>query len=118
MSDLRTVVRDEVVRTRVVVTVGPVDRDPLGTFGWFIGVRCRHAPAAREARDRGRYGTCAICRRKLDDDEQVHMVFDVVRNSRTVGNRLCCAPCVEKHGTFNTRKATNEAVAPGVVPDE
>lgn len=99
----RTVVRDEVVRTRTVVSVGPVDQRALGTFGWFIGVRCR-TNQALEARDRGRYGTCVICRRKLADDEQIHMVFNVVRNSKTVGNRLCCSPCAETHGTFNSKE--------------
>lgn len=101
-------VRDEVVRSRVVVTVGPVDRGSLGAFGWFIKVRCRHRPD-REARDRSKYGTCVICRRKLDDDELIHMVFNVVRNGKTVGNRLCCSACAEKHGTFNSRTKAADA---------
>lgn len=99
----RTVVRDEVTRSRTVVTVGHVDGDALGTFGWFIGVRCSRGGGRYEARDRSRYGTCVICRRSFDDDEQIHMVFDVVRNGKTVGNRLCCDPCAERHATIRTR---------------
>ena len=93
------VVRDEVTRTRVVVTVGAVDRSPLMAFGRFIGVRNRTGDPAK---DRSRYGACVICRRKLVDDEQIHMVFNVVRNGRTVGNRLCCSACAETHGTHSS----------------
>lgn len=105
-----TVVRDEIVTTRVVVTVGPVDRDALGEgFGWFIRIRSRGRESA-EARERGKYGTCIICRRKFDDDDPIHMVFTVVRNGKTVGNRLCCSSCAAEHGTFHSRskeEATN-----------
>jgi hypothetical protein len=24
-----------------------------------------------------------------------------VRNGKTIGNRLCCAPCAKQHATFN-----------------
>lgn len=76
-------VRDEVVKTRVVVTIGPVDRRSLGDgFGWFIKVRSR---GGKEARDRGVYGTCIICRHKFDDDDPIHMVGNVVRNGKHVG---------------------------------
>jgi len=92
------VVRDEVTTVRTVVTVGPVDGDPLGTFGWFIGIRCRNRDQTKE---RAVYGTCIICRRSFADDEQIHMVFNVVRNSKTVGNRLCCATCAGEHATFH-----------------
>lgn len=92
------VVRDEITRVRTVVTVGPVDGDPLGTFGWFIGVRHR-----TETRDRGRYGTCVICRRKFADEDQIHMVGNVTRNGRTVGNRFCCSSCAEVHATFHRK---------------
>lgn len=107
------VVRDEVTAVRTVVTIGPVDGDPLGTFGWFIGVRCHHSGPDRrqalEARDRSKFGTCVICRRKLADDEQIHMVFNVVRNSKTVGNRLCCSPCAEQHATHHRLSRGAEA---------
>ena len=90
-----TVVRDDVTAVRTVVTIGPVRREALGTFGWFIGVRNRGG--RDQAGDRRRFGTCIICRRQLADDEQIHMVFNVVRNGKTVGNRLCCTPCAEQH---------------------
>ncbi len=108
MNTQRLVVRDDVVETRVVITVGPVDVNPLGSFGWFLGVRNRRKDQAIEARDRSRYGICVICRRKLVDDEQIHMVFNVQRNDKVVGNRLCCSPCAEKHGTFSYAKAAAE----------
>jgi hypothetical protein len=92
------VVRDEVTTVRQVVTVGPVDGDPLGTFGWFIGIRCRQRDQTKE---RGRYGTCVICRRRFADDDPIHMVFNVARNGKTVGNRLCCSACAEQHATFH-----------------
>lgn len=98
----RAVVRDEVTKTRTVVTIGPVDGRPFGEFGWFIGVRCRNR-ADREAADRRRYGSCIICRCKFDDADQIHMVGEVARNGRTVGNRLCCSPCAEQHATFHRR---------------
>lgn len=106
LEQQRTVVRDEVTRSRTVVTVGPVDGDALGTFGWFISIRNRHRD---DAKDRRRFGTCVICRRKLDDDEQIHLVGDVVRNGKTVGNRLCCDPCAEKHATFRSGRPRVEA---------
>ncbi len=102
----RKVVRDEVRTVRTVTSIGPVDGDPLGTFGWFIGVRCRNRDQSKE---RGRYGTCVICRRKLTDDEQIHMVFNVVRSGKRVGFRLCCAPCGQEHATHNRLKREGEA---------
>lgn len=101
------VVRDEVAAVRTVVTIGPVDGDPLGTFGWFISIRCRGNDRL-ETRDRGKYGTCVICRRKLADDEQIHMVGNVVRNGKTVGNRLCCSPCAEQHATHHRLAGKDE----------
>ncbi len=97
------VVRDEVTTVRTVVSVGHVDGDALGTLGWFLGVRNRHHDPALDARDRRKYGTCVICHRALTDDEQIHMVFGVVRNGKTAGNRLCCGTCAEKHATIHTR---------------
>ena len=99
MSD--RIVRDEVTKVRTVVTVGPVDGDALGTFGWFIGIRSHGKGSAYEVKDRGRYGACVICRRKFADLDQIHMVFNVVRNGKTVGNRLCCGACAEGHATFH-----------------
>jgi hypothetical protein len=89
------VVRDEVTKVRTVVTIGPVDGSVFGTFGWFIGVRNRTG-------DRTKYGTCVICRRRFADDEPVHMVGNVTRNSKVIGNRLCCSPCAEVHATMRT----------------
>jgi hypothetical protein len=86
-----------------VVTVGPVDGDPLGTFGWFIGVRCRHR---NQTKERSRFGACVICRRSFADHDRIHMVLAVTRNGETVGNRLCCAPCAEQHATFHHLAAT------------
>ena len=112
-----TVVRDEIVTTRVVDTVGPVDRVPLGEgFGWFIRIRSRGRQAA-ERRERSKYGTCVICRSEFSDDDRVHMVFSVVRNGKTVGNRLCCSSCAATHGTFHSRvtqpvTVESEEVAP------
>lgn len=100
------VVRDEVTTVRTVVTVGPVDADPLGTYGWFIGVRNRQRDPAK---DRRRFGKCIICRHEFADNDQVHMVFGVGRNGKTVGNRLCCTPCAEKHATFSRLKRGREA---------
>lgn len=97
-ESVRKVVRDEVTRSRTVVSVGPVDRNALGTFGWFISIRCRSGDQTKERR---RWGTCVICRRAFLDDDPIHMVFDVVRNGKTVGNRLCCAGCAEQHGTID-----------------
>jgi hypothetical protein len=91
------VVRDEVTSVRTVVTIGPVDGRELGTFGWFIGIRNRHRDPAK---DRTKYGTCVICRSKFADDDPIHLVFNVARNGRTIGNRLCCTPCAEQHATF------------------
>jgi len=105
----RTVVRDEVATVRTVTSIGPVDGDPFGAFGWFIGVRCRGG-RRDEAKDRRKYGTCVICRRAFADDDQIHMVGDVTRNGRTVGNRLCCSPCGGQHATFHSR--TRKADAP------
>jgi len=93
------VVRDETQTVRIVVSVGPVDGDALGTFGWFIAIRIRGRRDLEDT-DRRRYGHCVICRRPLTDDEQIHMVFSVVRNAKTVGNRLCCAACAATHATF------------------
>lgn len=98
----RAVVRDEVVKTRVVVSVGPVDRDAFGTFGWFLGIRNRNNDPRLDTRDRGRYGTCVICRQKFGDGDEVHMVGNVVRNGKPVGNRFCCRPCADTHGTFRS----------------
>jgi hypothetical protein len=100
----RTVVRDVVTTVRTVTSVGHVDGDALGTFGWFIGVRCRNRDATYQAKDRARYGKCVICRTPFADDDPVHMVFAVMRNSKMVGNRLGCAACAEKHATFHHRK--------------
>lgn len=108
------VIRDEVTTVRTVTSIGPVDGDPLGTFGWFIGVRRRGHPE-KEPRDRSRYGTCVICRRKFDDDDQIHMVFNVARNGRTIGNRLCCSSCAEQHATHHHHLTTEAARAE--VPD-
>ena len=101
------VVRDDTYTARVKVSVGPVDGDPLGTYGWFIGVRARgrHPDFAERAgqRDYARYGRCVICRSPFGDDDQVHMVFSVVRNGKTIGNRLCCPGCAGKFAThFHT----------------
>jgi hypothetical protein len=98
----RTIVRDEVLTTRVVISVGHVDGDPLGSFGWFIGVRGR---GGRDVTgDRKRYGTCIICRRPFGEDDQVHMVFGVTRNSkRIIGNRLGCMSCAARYATIHTR---------------
>lgn len=94
------VIRDELTTVRTVVTIGPVDGQPLKTFGWFVGVRKCGNPK-REARDLRKYGTCIICRRAFADDDPIHMVFSVVRNGKTIGNRLCCAPCAKQHATFH-----------------
>jgi hypothetical protein len=93
------IVRDEYVTTRVVVSVGPVDGRSLGTFGWFIGVRRRDK--AKEVADRRRFGACVICRHGFSDDDLIHMVFSVVRNGKTIGNRLCCPSCAEQHATYH-----------------
>jgi hypothetical protein len=104
------VVRDEVFTTRVVVTVGPVDRTPLGEgFGWFMRVRNRGRDYTYRERDRRKYGTCVICRRPFRDEDQIHMAFNVVRNGEVVGNRLCCASCAATHGTLSTTRC--EAVS-------
>jgi hypothetical protein len=100
------VVRDELTTVRTVVAIGPVDGSALGTFGWFLGVRNRRR---EDTKDRRKYGTCIICRRGLTDDEQIHMVFNVTRNSKTVGNRLCCSPCAEVHATIHTKRAAQVA---------
>lgn len=102
-----TVVRDEVTTVRTVVAIGPVDGSALGTFGWFIGVRNR---GRDDAKDRRKFGTCVICRHGLGDDEQVHMVFGVTRNSKTVGNRLCCSPCAVVHATMHTLPAPTNRI--------
>lgn len=109
MAPLTTgkVVRDEVTTVRTVTSIGPVDGDPLGTFGWFITVRHRGRPGI-EARDRRRYGTCAICRHTFTDDDQIHMVFNVTRNNRRVGNRLCCSSCAAQHATHHHRPAATK----------
>lgn len=96
-------IRDEVATVRTVTSIGPVDGDPLGEgFGWFIGIRCRGG-RRDETQDRRKYGTCVICRRAFADDDQIHMVGNVVRNGKTVGNRLCCSPCADQHATFHSR---------------
>lgn len=97
------IVRDEVTKVRTVVAVGPVDGSALGTLGWFLRVRNR---GRDDAKDRRKYGTCVICRRGMEDDETVHMVFNVTRNSKAVGNRLCCSSCAEVHATIRTGRAT------------
>ena len=90
------VIRDEVRPVRIVVTIGPVVGVSDGTFGWFLDVRAR---VRERAKDRETYGTCIICRRPFDDDDPIHMVFNVVRNGRPVGNRLSCTACAEVHAT-------------------
>lgn len=102
----RKVIRDEVVTVRTVTSIGPVYGDPLGTFGWFIGVRCR---GRDQAKDRSRFGACVICRRSLDDDDQIHMVFSVIRYCDTIGNRLCCSPCPEQHATHHLTRRDRAA---------
>lgn len=97
------VVRDEVTTVRTVVTVGHVDGKALGEgFGWFIKIRCR-GRSHLETRDRGKYGKCVICRHAFADDDQIHMVFNVVRNGKTVGNRLCCGACAERHASLRSQ---------------
>lgn len=104
------VIRDEVVTVRMVFSIGPVDGDPLGSFGWFIGVRGTHRDERSRAKDRKRFGTCVICRNNFGDDDPIHMVFSVVRNGKTIGNRLCCSPCAAQHATYH-RLGAREASA-------
>lgn len=94
------IVRDETRSVRTVTSVGPVDGSPLGTFGWFMGVRGRGGRDTTA--DRKRYERCAICRAPFGDDDPVHMVFNVQRNGKTVGNRLACGGCASKYETHRS----------------
>jgi len=102
------VILDEVTTVRTVVTIGPIYDKPLGTFGWFVGVRSRYGRRP-ETRDRQKYGTCIICRRNFDDDTQIHIVFSVKRNGTTIGNRLCCGFCAEQYATHHRRTTVDGA---------
>lgn len=98
------VIRDVVATVRTVTTIGPVDGRALGTYGWFSGIRRRGRTDEWAAKDRRRYGTCIICRRKFDDTDPIYMVFGVARNGKTIGNRLCCTACAGEHATLRVQQ--------------